>query len=129
MRLPTSQHEFDCAASIARRYVHTRHYVELMLRSHSRGPDHPSRLGPARVGDLLRDRGGVDVLDVSMRNRLKELRSERRWTQADLAKELDVPRQTVNALEGGHYDPSLPLAFTIAKVFGLRIEEIFTPED
>lgn len=63
-----------------------------------------------------------------MKNRLKELRGERRWTQADLARELDVSRQTVNALESGRYDPSLPLAFTIARLFELRIEDIFTPE-
>ncbi|OYO24681.1 transcriptional regulator [Enemella dayhoffiae] len=63
-----------------------------------------------------------------MRNRLKELRTQRRWTQADLARELDVSRQTVNALESGRYDPSLPLAFTIAAVFNLRIEEIFSPD-
>lgn len=62
-----------------------------------------------------------------MKNRLKELRTERRWTQADLAGALDVSRQTVNALETGRYDPSLPLAFTIAKVFGRRIEDIFIP--
>lgn len=63
-----------------------------------------------------------------MKNKLKELRSERRWTQADLARELDVSRQTVNALESGRYDPSLPLAFTIAKLFETRIEDIFTPD-
>ncbi|NNG18598.1 helix-turn-helix transcriptional regulator [Naumannella sp. ID2617S] len=63
-----------------------------------------------------------------MKNRLKELRTQRRWTQADLARELDVSRQTVNALESGRYDPSLPLAFTIAAVFNLRIEEIFSPD-
>lgn len=63
-----------------------------------------------------------------MKNRLKELRTERRWTQADLARELDVSRQTVNALESGRYDPSLPLAFTIARLFALRIEDIFVPD-
>lgn len=63
-----------------------------------------------------------------MKNKLKELRTERRWTQADLARELDVSRQTVNALEAGRYDPSLPLAFTIARVFDRRIEDIFFPE-
>ena len=60
-----------------------------------------------------------------MRNRLKVLRAERDWTQADLAQALEVSRQTVNALETGRYDPSLPLAFRIARLFGLRIEEIF----
>ena len=60
-----------------------------------------------------------------MKNRLKVLRAERDWTQAWLAAELDVSRQTVNAIETGKYDPSLPLAFKIAQLFGLQIEEIF----
>lgn len=62
-----------------------------------------------------------------MENRLKELRGERGWSQGDLAERLDVSRQTVNSLERGKYDPSLPLAFKIASVFGLPIEKIFTP--
>ena len=62
-----------------------------------------------------------------MKNRLKVLRAERDWTQARLAEELDVSRQTVNAIETEKYDPSLPLAFRIARVFGRRIEEIFQP--
>lgn len=62
-----------------------------------------------------------------MKNRLRELRNERRWTQADLAVALNVSRQTVNALESGKYDPSLPLAFAIASTFELRIEDIFDP--
>lgn len=60
-----------------------------------------------------------------MKNRLKVLRAERDWTQADLADRLDVSRQTVNAIEKGKYDPSLPLAFRIARLYGLPIEEIF----
>ncbi len=60
-----------------------------------------------------------------MRNRLKVLRAERNWSQGDLAERLEVSRQSVNAIETGKYDPSLPLAFRIADVFGLRIEEIF----
>ncbi len=60
-----------------------------------------------------------------MRNRLKVLRAERDWTQADLAQALDVSRQTVNAIETGKYDPSLPLAFKLARLFGLPIESIF----
>jgi putative transcriptional regulator len=60
-----------------------------------------------------------------MNNRLKVLRAERDWSQADLAEQLGVSRQTVNALETGRYDPSLPLAFRIAKVFGQPIEAIF----
>ena len=62
-----------------------------------------------------------------MKNRLKVLRAERDWTQARLASELEVSRQTVNAIETGKYDPSLPLAFRIAQVFGQSIEEIFLP--
>jgi putative transcriptional regulator len=60
-----------------------------------------------------------------MKNRLKVLRAERDWSQGDLADRLGVSRQSVNAIETGKYDPSLPLAFKIAKVFDLRIEEIF----
>jgi len=60
-------------------------------------------------------------------NRLRVLRAERNWSQAELATKLGVSRQTVNAIETGKYDPSLPLAFELAKVFGLRIEEIFDP--
>ncbi len=60
-----------------------------------------------------------------MKNRLKVLRAERDWSQADLAERLDVSRQTINALETGKYDPSLPLAFKIARLFGLPIETIF----
>jgi putative transcriptional regulator len=63
-----------------------------------------------------------------MKNRLKVLRAERDWTQADLARALDVSRQTVNAIETGKYDPSLPLAFTIARLFQTRIEDIFIDE-
>jgi putative transcriptional regulator len=64
-----------------------------------------------------------------MRNRLKVLRAERNWSQADLADKLDVSRQSVNAIETGKYDPSLPLAFKIAKIFGLRIEQIFSDDE
>jgi putative transcriptional regulator len=60
-----------------------------------------------------------------VKNRLKVLRAERDWTQADLAAALDVSRQTVNAIETGKYDPSLPLAFRMARLLGLSIEEIF----
>ena len=63
-----------------------------------------------------------------MKNRLNVLRAERRWSQGDLAERLGVSRQTVNALETGKYDPSLPLAFKIARLFGLAIEEIFDPD-
>jgi len=60
-----------------------------------------------------------------MKNRLKVLRAERNWSQQDLAERLEVSRQSVNAIETGKYDPSLPLAFRIADLFGLPIEEIF----
>jgi putative transcriptional regulator len=63
-----------------------------------------------------------------MKNRLKVLRAERDWSQARLAELLDVSRQTINAIETGKYDPSLPLAFKLANLFGLRIEDIFQPE-
>jgi putative transcriptional regulator len=63
-----------------------------------------------------------------MKNRLKVLRAERDWSQADLAEKLQVSRQTVNALETGKYDPSLPLAFKIARLFGQPIETIFQDE-
>lgn len=63
-----------------------------------------------------------------MNNKLKVLRAERNWSQADLADKLDVSRQTVNAIETEKYDPSLPLAFKIAKLFGRTIEEIFEPD-
>ena len=64
-----------------------------------------------------------------MKNSLKVLRAERDWSQADLAERLGVSRQTVNALETGKYDPSLPLAFKIARLFDRLIEEIFDPEE
>lgn len=60
-----------------------------------------------------------------MNNRLKVLRAERNWSQADLALRLEVSRQSVNAIETGKYDPSLPLAFRIARLFALPIEQIF----
>jgi len=60
-----------------------------------------------------------------MKNRLKVLRAERDWTQAQLAMALEVSRQTVNAIESGKFDPSLPLAFKVARLFDLSIEDIF----
>ncbi|WP_184718198.1 helix-turn-helix transcriptional regulator [Caulobacter sp.] len=63
-----------------------------------------------------------------MKNRLKVLRAERDWSQADLADKLQVSRQTINALETGKYDPSLPLAFKIARLFEQPIEAIFQDE-
>ncbi len=67
--------------------------------------------------------------EVFMKNRLKVLRAERDWTQADLAERLDVSRQTIVAIEKGKYDPSLPLAFKAAKLFATQIEDIFMPDD
>jgi putative transcriptional regulator len=64
-----------------------------------------------------------------VKNRLRVLRAERDWSQARLAEELAVSRQTVNAIENGKYDPSLPLAFRIARLFGMRIEDVFFPEE
>ncbi len=64
-----------------------------------------------------------------MKNRLRVLRAERDWSQAELAARLGVSRQTVHAIENGKYDPSLPLAFKIARLFGLKIEEIFEPDE
>ncbi|MGN6517501.1 MAG: helix-turn-helix transcriptional regulator [Rhizomicrobium sp.] len=60
-----------------------------------------------------------------MKNILKVLRAERDWTQAELARRLDVSRESINAIETGRYDPSLPLAFEIAALFGKKIEEVF----
>jgi len=60
-----------------------------------------------------------------LKNRLRELRSERNWSQADLAERAEVSRQTINAIETEKYDPSLPLAFKIARIFKLKIEDIF----
>jgi putative transcriptional regulator len=62
-----------------------------------------------------------------MKNYLRDLRAQRGWSQADLAEKLEVSRQTVNAIETEKYDPSLPLAFKIAEIFELKIEEIFVP--
>ena len=63
-----------------------------------------------------------------MKNRLRALRTAKEWSQSDLAERLGVSRQTVNALENERYDPSLPLAFKVARVFKLRIEDIFEPD-
>ena len=75
------------------------------------------------------DRPGRQDEASPLRNRLRERRAVRRWSQADLADRLDVSRQTVNAIETGRYDPSLPLAFKIAQVFAEPIESLFFPED
>jgi putative transcriptional regulator len=64
-----------------------------------------------------------------MKNRLKELRAERKWSQVDLAERLNVSRQTINAIENERYDPSLPLAFQIARAFEMPIESIFNDRE
>jgi putative transcriptional regulator len=64
-----------------------------------------------------------------MKNRLRVLRAERSWTQQELAEHAGVSRQTIHAIESEKYDPSLPLAFTFARLFGVRIEELFTPDE
>ena len=64
-----------------------------------------------------------------MKNKLRELRADRKWSQEKLAKLAGVSRQTINAIENQKYDPSLPLAFTIARLFELKIEDIFEPEE
>ncbi|WP_306144191.1 helix-turn-helix transcriptional regulator [Roseibium sp. MMSF_3412] len=64
-----------------------------------------------------------------MKNRLRALRAERGWSQSVLGDQLDVSRQTINAIEAGRYDPSLPLAFKIARLFGQSIEDIFDDQD
>ncbi len=62
-----------------------------------------------------------------MKNRVRALRVEKEWTQEDLAQKLRVSRQTINSIEKEKFDPSLPLAFKIAKLFGMKIEDIFNP--
>jgi putative transcriptional regulator len=66
---------------------------------------------------------------AAMKNRIRILRAEKYWTQAELAKRLDVSRNTMNAIENNRYDPSLSLAFRIAKLFGLKMEDVFQDED
>jgi putative transcriptional regulator len=66
--------------------------------------------------------------EVQMKNRLRVLRAERNWSQAELAERLEVSRQSVNAIETGKFDPSLPLAFRLARLFEMTIEQIFTDD-
>ena len=71
----------------------------------------------------------MDPVEISVKSKLKIFRAERDWSQAQLAEALGVSRQTVNAIETGKYDPSLPLAFKMAKLFECSIEDIFTPDE
>jgi len=70
----------------------------------------------------------ASITGVAMNNRLRVLRAERNWSQAELADRLEVSRQSVNAIETGKYDPSLPLAFRMSRLFAMPIEEIFSDE-
>ena len=72
--------------------------------------------GPGAIGDAV---------EVAVKNRIRDLRTAKGWSQADLAEKLDVSRQSVNAVETGKFDPSLPLAFRIARLFGRKIEDVF----
>jgi putative transcriptional regulator len=83
--------------------------------------DHTYR---SSTDDALRD-GRAGAAAAAVINRLRELRAARQWSQAELAQTLGVSRQTINAIETGKYDPSLPLAFKIARLFARRIEDIF----
>jgi putative transcriptional regulator len=71
----------------------------------------------------------VDDVEIPMKNKLKVLRAERDWSQANLAEKVGVSRQTINAIETGKYDPSLPLAFKLSKLFDRQIEEVFDHQD
>ena len=78
-------------------------------------------------------RSGVYLVEVAescpMKNRVRELREAQGWSQGELAEHLDVSRQTINAIETGKYDPSLPLAFKLARLFKQRIESMFEPDE
>ncbi len=71
----------------------------------------------------------MDPVEIPVKSRLKVLRAELDWSQAQLAEALSVSRQTINAIETGKYDPSLPLAFKMAQLFECSIEDIFIPDD
>ena len=86
-------------------------------------------LGDAAVHGSLPHRLVSHAPEVQVKNRLRVFRAERDWSQADLALRLEVSRQSVNAIETGKFDPSLPLAFKLARLFGTTIEEIFSDEE
>ena len=81
------------------------------------------------LDDVLVGGQALDHVEISMKNKLKVLRAERDLSQADLAEMAGVSRQTINAIETGKYDPSLPLAFKLAGLFDLSIEDVFYPGD
>jgi putative transcriptional regulator len=86
-------------------------------------------LGIHGVVSRIRSGAAVRAPEVQMKNRLRVLRAESNWSQADLAQRLEVSRQSVNAIETGKFDPSLPLAFRLARLFKMPIEQIFIDED
>jgi putative transcriptional regulator len=96
------------------------------LASHA---EHDQVMGRSLRARLFRLPCPRHLVEADVKNRLKVLRAERDWSQADLATRLGVSRQAVNAVETGKYDPSLPLAFKLARVFGMSIEEIFEDEE
>ncbi len=85
-------------------------------------------MGIAGDGRTVRPRRLCPALGPSIKNRLRVLRAERRWSQAELAERVGVSRQAVNAVETGKHDPSLTLAFALAGAFELRIEDVFDPD-
>ena len=85
-------------------------------------------MGTLHPVGLLLDWAFLFLAEVSMKNRLRELRAAKEWSQSDLAEKLGVSRQTINAIETEKYDPSLPLAFKVARLFKTTIEEIFESE-
>ena len=91
-------------------------------------PDDQHVLGVGDHGHRLGSDHRAALRVLAMKNTVRDLRTDHGWSQGDLADKLEVSRQTINAIETGRYDPSLPLAFAIAKLFGKPIEKIFTPE-
>ena len=83
---------------------------------------------PYKYMEIAKAPSGI-IAALEMKNRLRVLRAEREWSQAELAERLGVSRQTVNAVETGKYAPSLPLTFKIARLFGKRVEEISEPDE
>ena len=93
------------------------------------GPEGTHVLGFCPVVRVIRSGPTSCAAEVQMKNRLRVLRAEKNWSQADLAQQLGVSRQSVNAIETGKFDPSLPLAFRLARLFDMTIEQIFIDDD